>query len=68
MPSLKVTWSYRRIQVVNMPDDPAQIVRFWHALEMFSPQKLPAQMPGMAPRAHAAASVATPASLVEHLR
>ena len=26
---------------VNMPDDPAQIVRFWHAVEMFSPQQLP---------------------------
>src|ERR1017187_7706421 len=27
--------------MVNMPDDPAQIVRFWHAVEMFSPQQLP---------------------------
>jgi hypothetical protein len=27
--------------MVNMPDDPAQIVRFWHAVEMFSPQELP---------------------------
>lgn len=26
---------------VNMPDDRAQIVRFWHAVEMFSPQQLP---------------------------
>ena len=26
---------------VNMPDDPAQIVHFWHAVEMFSPQQLP---------------------------
>jgi hypothetical protein len=24
-----------------MPDDPAQIVRFWHAVEMFSPKQLP---------------------------
>jgi hypothetical protein len=24
-----------------MPDDRAQIVRFWHAVEMFSPQQLP---------------------------
>jgi hypothetical protein len=24
-----------------MPDDPARIVRFWHAVEMFSPQQLP---------------------------
>ena len=27
--------------MVNMPDDPARIVRFWHAVEMFSPQQLP---------------------------
>jgi hypothetical protein len=27
--------------MMNMPDDPAQIVRFWHAVEMFSPQQLP---------------------------
>jgi AAA domain len=27
--------------MVNMPDDPVQIVRFWHAVEMFSPQQLP---------------------------
>jgi hypothetical protein len=27
--------------MVDMPDDPAQIVRFWHAVEMFSPQELP---------------------------
>jgi hypothetical protein len=27
--------------MVSMPDDPAQIVRFWHAAEMFSPQQLP---------------------------
>src|ERR1022692_2102179 len=27
--------------MVNVPDDPAQIVRFWHAVEMFSPQQLP---------------------------
>ena len=27
--------------MVNMPDDPAQVVRFWHAVEMFSPQQLP---------------------------
>jgi len=26
--------------MVNMPDDPAKIVRFWHAVEMFSPQQL----------------------------
>jgi len=26
---------------VNMPDDRAKIVRFWHAVEMFSPQQLP---------------------------
>jgi hypothetical protein len=24
-----------------MADNPAQIVRFWHAIEMFSPQVLP---------------------------
>ena len=24
-----------------MSDNPAQIVRFWHAVEMFSPQALP---------------------------
>jgi hypothetical protein len=24
-----------------MPDDQARIVRFWHAVEMFSPQQLP---------------------------
>ena len=27
--------------MLNMPDYPAQIVRFWHAVEMFSPQGLP---------------------------
>lgn len=27
--------------MVNVPDDPAWIVRFWHAVEMFSPQQLP---------------------------
>jgi hypothetical protein len=27
--------------MVNMPDDQARIVRFWHAVEMFSPQQLP---------------------------
>ena len=27
--------------MVNMPDDPARIIRFWHAVEMFSPQQLP---------------------------
>jgi len=27
--------------MVNMPDDAAQIVRFWQAVEMFSPQQLP---------------------------
>jgi hypothetical protein len=27
--------------MVNVPDDPARIVRFWHAVEMFSPQQLP---------------------------
>ena len=27
--------------IVNTPDDPARIVRFWHAVEMFSPQQLP---------------------------
>ena len=27
--------------MMNMPDDPARIVRFWHAVEMFSPQQLP---------------------------
>jgi hypothetical protein len=27
--------------MVNMPDDPARIVSFWHAVEMFSPQQLP---------------------------
>jgi AAA domain-containing protein len=27
--------------MANMPEDPAQIVHFWHAVEMFSPQELP---------------------------
>src|ERR1035438_8427425 len=26
---------------MNVSEDPAQIVRFWHAVEMFSPQQLP---------------------------
>lgn len=25
--------------MAGMPDDPARIVRFWHAVEMFSPQR-----------------------------
>ena len=27
--------------IMDVSDDPAQIVRFWHAVEMFSPQQLP---------------------------